>query len=231
MFPPRGHATEHAVLAVDGLLAPGIEAPLSFVARRGEIVGLTGQLGSGASAVVQAIAGHAADGGGADPGRRRGDHRARAMASSSVRRRLLLGRSQARRHLRDAVDPGEHLVPVAALGRRPRRLDLRAATNWRRPGRSLERFAIDTRRLDSPVATLSGGNQQKVAVGKWLGTEPRCCSSRSRRAGSTSVRGPRSTRRCASSARDGIASCVVVARTRRRCSASATRSPRSTAAG
>jgi ABC-type sugar transport system ATPase subunit len=35
-----------------------------------------------------------------------------------------------------------------------------------------ERFAIDVRRLTSAVGTLSGGNQQKVAVGKWLGTTP-----------------------------------------------------------
>ena len=35
------------------------------------------------------------------------------------------------------------------------------------------RFAIDVKRLNSLVGTLSGGNQQKVAVGKWLGAEPR----------------------------------------------------------
>jgi ABC-type sugar transport system ATPase subunit len=35
------------------------------------------------------------------------------------------------------------------------------------------RFAIDVKRMGSAVGTLSGGNQQKVAVGKWLGTEPR----------------------------------------------------------
>ena len=34
-------------------------------------------------------------------------------------------------------------------------------------------FAIDVKRLGAAVGALSGGNQQKVAVGKWLGTEPR----------------------------------------------------------
>ena len=62
---------------------------------------------------------------------------------------------------------------MAALGRRPRRLDLAAATSAAKAGEIAERFAIDAKRLGSAVGTLSGGNQQKVAVGKWLGTEPK----------------------------------------------------------
>jgi len=33
-------------------------------------------------------------------------------------------------------------------------------------------FAIDPDRINAPVGALSGGNQQKVALGKWLGTDP-----------------------------------------------------------
>ena len=39
-------------------------------------------------------------------------------------------------------------------------------------GSFAEKFAIKTRSLDSPVGTLSGGNQQKVALARWLATEP-----------------------------------------------------------
>jgi rhamnose transport system ATP-binding protein len=35
-----------------------------------------------------------------------------------------------------------------------------------------DRFSIKTRSLESPVGTLSGGNQQKVALARWLATDP-----------------------------------------------------------
>jgi len=39
-------------------------------------------------------------------------------------------------------------------------------------GRWADRLGVKRRRLADPVATLSGGNQQKVVLGKWLATEP-----------------------------------------------------------
>jgi rhamnose transport system ATP-binding protein len=40
-------------------------------------------------------------------------------------------------------------------------------------GRYAQRFAIKAASIDAPVETLSGGNQQKVALARWLATEPR----------------------------------------------------------
>ena len=64
------------------------------------------------------------------------------------------------------------------------------------------RFAIDVKRLGSAVGTLSGGNQQKVAVGKWLGAEPEGDAARGadarrrhRRAGRDLPAAPRPLRR------------------------------------
>ena len=36
----------------------------------------------------------------------------------------------------------------------------------------VERLAVKTPSIDTPVGQLSGGNQQKVAVARWLATEP-----------------------------------------------------------
>jgi rhamnose transport system ATP-binding protein len=37
----------------------------------------------------------------------------------------------------------------------------------------VERLAVKTPSIHAPVSTLSGGNQQKVALARWLTTEPR----------------------------------------------------------
>ncbi len=37
----------------------------------------------------------------------------------------------------------------------------------------VERLSVRCNNADQIVSTLSGGNQQKVVIGKWLGTEPR----------------------------------------------------------
>jgi ribose transport system ATP-binding protein len=172
MFPPRDTLTGDLLLEVDGLLAPGLDEPVSFVARRGEIVGLTGQLGSGASAVVQAIAGQlprtagtvAVDGEEITAQRHGAIVRSGVGYCSADRKRDGIF---ANRSIRENIS-SPWLRSVAGRGGWISR-----GEELRRAGEVAERFAIDTRRLGSPVGTLSGGNQQKVAVGKWLGTDPK----------------------------------------------------------
>jgi ABC-type sugar transport system ATPase subunit len=170
MFPARASGRGDKVLEVDGLNAPGLAEPVSFTAHAGEIVGLTGQLGSGASATAQAIAGRA------------------AAAEGSVR--LNGGELPLRSHaavLRGGVaycSPDRKRDGIF-FGRAIREnlsspwLGSVATNGWvvarresERAREIAERFAIDVKRLGSAVGTLSGGNQQKVAVGKWLGTTP-----------------------------------------------------------
>jgi ribose transport system ATP-binding protein len=172
MFPPRDTLTAEPLLEVDGLLAPGLDEPVSFGARRGEIVGLTGQLGSGASAVVQAIAGQVprtagtiAVGGEEITAQRHGEIvRGGVSYCSADRKRDGIF---ANRSIRENIS-SPWLRSVAGRGGWISRSD-----ELSRAGEIAARFAIDTDRLGSPVGTLSGGNQQKVAVGKWLGTEPK----------------------------------------------------------
>jgi ABC-type sugar transport system ATPase subunit len=170
MFPDRAPVADDAILEVDDLHAPGLAAPVTFHARRGEIVGLTGQLGSGASAALQAIAGRTE----------------RATGRAALRGQELPLASHARVLRRGvAYCSADRKRDGIFFGRAIREnlsspwLRSVASGGWVSARRERERasdiagrFAIDVKRLAYPVGTLSGGNQQKVAVGKWLGTTP-----------------------------------------------------------
>ncbi|MDY7557604.1 sugar ABC transporter ATP-binding protein [Cryobacterium sp. 10C3] len=59
LYPEHSHQFGPAVLETRGLKVPGINGEINLTVRRGEILGLTGQLGSGASEIMKAISGTA----------------------------------------------------------------------------------------------------------------------------------------------------------------------------
>jgi ribose transport system ATP-binding protein len=150
----------------------GVEKPsnASFVVRRGEVVGLAGLLGSGRSSIARVIAG-------IEP-----------ITEGEIR---IAGEPVTIANPRDAIDAGVALVPedrlrqgviaehsvasnmtLAVLDRLSRHTFVsknkaRALTDGQ-----IARLSIRTSSRDSAVRTLSGGNQQKVVIGKWLAAEP-----------------------------------------------------------
>ena len=172
MFPDRGTLGEETLLEVDGLLAPGLVSPVSFTLRRGEILGLTGQLGSGADIPVRALAGRVPrtagevrlEGEEVDARTQRASVRGGFGYCTADRKRDGIFANRAIRE--NLSSPWLNAVAnnfgwVSRRGERERAREIAG------------QFAIDVKRLESPVAALSGGNQQKVAVGKWLGTNPK----------------------------------------------------------
>jgi ribose transport system ATP-binding protein len=171
MFPARGAIAPGALLEVKDLRAPGLSEPVSFSVAPGEILGLTGQLGSGTSAVVEAIAGVTPPASGRVllageeiSLRSRAATLAKGVAYCSADRKhdgIFAGRS-----IRENLS-SPWIRTVAKAGWISQRGENEKAREI------AARFAIDVKRLNSFVGTLSGGNQQKVAVGKWLGASPR----------------------------------------------------------
>jgi ABC-type sugar transport system ATPase subunit len=154
------------LLRVENLSSPGRFENVSFTLRRGEVLGFAGLVGAGRSEIALAIFG-------LDP---------RATGKVFVRgRELPLGDINA------ALRAGIGLLPedrkrlglVLTMNCREntslavlRRLS-RAGFVRRKQERSLTREYVDrlrvkTPHLDAPVAGLSGGNQQKIALAKWL---------------------------------------------------------------
>ncbi|GIH96060.1 sugar ABC transporter ATP-binding protein [Planobispora siamensis] len=166
VFPPRRPepATGPEVLRVEGLTVPGVVSDVSFTVRAGEIVGLAGLVGSGRSEIIEAVYGARRSSGkivleGRPVRRGTADTVRRGMGLAPEERKaqaLLLDQSVARN------------ITLAGLGRYAR-------FGWidRRREAAEARALIETLDIrpgdpDRPVKTLSGGNQQKAVLARWL---------------------------------------------------------------
>lgn len=162
-----------AGLWVDGLHGPGLADPVSFEVQPGEIVALCGLVGSGVRRVTQLIGGAATpDGGEVTLGGRvlplGVPHALAASGCAYVPGDLdgegVIGGLSIRENLFVADEPGLGDGPgYLRLPRRERALARSVVKRFGvRPGHDVERM----------VATLSGGNRQKVVVGRAMRRQP-----------------------------------------------------------
>lgn len=157
------------VLRVENLSSPGRFQNVSFSVRAGEVLGVAGLIGAGRSEVAQAVFG-------LDPD---------ATGEVWVKgKKLPLG------NLRAALDAGMGLLPedrkrlglvlsmncrentsLAVLERLVRFGFIRSDEEKSLAKRYSDRLRVKTPSMEAPIAGLSGGNQQKIALAKWLARE------------------------------------------------------------
>jgi ABC-type sugar transport system ATPase subunit len=165
----RGGERGETLLRVRGLTRPGHSASISFELRAGEILGLGGLIGSGRTEIARMLAGADPIGGGEIEARGR---RVRIRSPRHARRAgivllpedrrnegLVLGFS-VRENITLASLADNRVTPFLPM---PSRAKERASTN-----RMIERLDIRTQGPEAQVSTLSGGNQQKVVLARWL---------------------------------------------------------------
>jgi rhamnose transport system ATP-binding protein len=166
------HRAGDVVLRVRDLARTGAFSGVSFDVRRGEVLGLAGLVGAGRTDVALALFGVAP----AEAGTVELD--GEPVELGSPRQALERGiayLSEDRRHvglsLPQSVTANITLPSLrryaSRLGLVDRRAERVAADGFR------ERLRIRTPGLNQPVGLLSGGNQQKTMLAKWLNTEPR----------------------------------------------------------
>ncbi len=166
---PEGHPIRLEVreLCYQG----GPETPVSLAVRGGEIVGMAGLVGAGRTELAEALFG-------LRPllrGEVRLDGRPVSIRSPSdaIAAGLLLAPEDRRQYglvLEESVQDNlglPNLDQNSRLGLVSRRRESDMAR------RLCERLRVRTLRLSQPVGLLSGGNQQKVVLGKWLARQPR----------------------------------------------------------
>ncbi|CDM60730.1 MULTISPECIES: sugar ABC transporter ATP-binding protein [Rhizobium] len=166
MFPKRQVELGEEVLKVQALSAPNRFNNISFSLRRGEVLGITGLLGSGAKDIVRTLFGL-------------------QQAASGVIE--IAGKTAQPRNPVQAVDRQLGLVPedrrghgvgldlslsenitLSSLARYTRFGFLEGRRERADTDDLIKRLQIKTAGRDTLVRTLSGGNQQKVAIAKWL---------------------------------------------------------------
>lgn len=163
--------SEKPTLRVEGLCQRGFFQDISFEVFPGEILGITGQLGSGRTELAKALFGIGKTTGGI------------------IR---IHGEQQRFRSIQDAMKVGIGYVPEDRLTeglfmRRSLTDNFSAATIDRKKTRHglvdfkkmtseavrrIGELNINAKSINVSANTFSGGNQQRIVIGKWLATEP-----------------------------------------------------------
>ncbi len=169
-FTTASTATGKVMLEVRDLRGRGQEAGASFVLHEGEVLGIAGLLGSGRSLLARMLFGLEQPESGSIAVRGRETRIGTPEAAKALKMALI---PEDRRReglvLQHSVQENIELPILAKLGRSifVDRLASRRVTE-----RLIERLAIRTSGPDAPANSLSGGNQQKIVIGKWLASEP-----------------------------------------------------------
>ena len=167
--PSRPQAGE-VVLEVKDVSAVNGIAGINLTVRAGEIVGLSGLVGSGRSEVARAIFG--ADRVTAGEIRLFGQPLAGSTYDAARRGMALIPENRKTQGLAPARSVADNIVLAGLRKLFPSGIFLpRKAMQAARA--VVDKLRIATPSLQRAVATLSGGNQQKVVVGKWLNADAR----------------------------------------------------------
>lgn len=171
LFPKVEAAAGALLLEVEGLGRGDAFQDVAFSVRAGEIVGFAGLVGAGRTEVARVLFGIDR----ADAGVVRLDGRPVAFANPSAALRAGIAYVPEDRHQDGLVLdlPIAENVTLPILPRLFPRLFVRNAREREVAARYAERFNVRATGVDQLVAALSGGNQQKVVLAKWLATEPR----------------------------------------------------------
>jgi rhamnose transport system ATP-binding protein len=167
--PPTG---AREVLAIDRVSCRASRiADVSLRVKAGEIVGLAGLVGAGRTELAHVLFGLTP----ADSGTITIDGRAGAIRTpaDAVARGIAYVPEDRRQHGVIGAMSVAANTTLAALARVTRRGLLDRRRERETAAAFVQRFAIRTTSLEAPVGTLSGGNQQKVALARWLATAPR----------------------------------------------------------
>jgi ribose transport system ATP-binding protein len=165
-------AWDSEVLRVDSLCRRGKADRASFVLHRGEVLGFYGLVGSGRTELARILIGEEP----MDSGALfiRGEPATVRSVEDALRRHRIGYVTENRKEegllLHDSIETNLTMGVWSRLrGTFTRRIDPRACAAT--ADRYITSLGVKTRSRETPVGNLSGGNQQKVSIGKWLAAD------------------------------------------------------------
>ena len=171
LYPPKQGKNGDVILSLEDVSYRSVVRNISLTLRRGEILGLAGLVGSGRTETALTIFGITP----ASSGRILIDGKPVTITSPEAARDLGIAYVPEDRGHQGLIRPQsiEENIALANLRRLMRGFLMDAARITAEARNAISRFGIRARGPEQPVRQLSGGNQQKVVLGKWLATNPR----------------------------------------------------------
>ena len=171
VFPKQEVAIGEPVLTVSGYRHPTEFEDIGFSLRRGEILGFYGLVGAGRSEFMQALFGITRPAAGAV----RIDDEIAVIRSPSeaVKQGIVYVPEERGTQGTITAMPIFENVTLPSLSKVSRRGFVRMAEEFSLAREYTGRLDLRAASLDQPVGNLSGGNQQKVVIAKWLATQPK----------------------------------------------------------
>ena len=169
VFPEKAVAGDEIALEVEHLSVSGLLEDVSLFVRKGEVLGIAGLVGAGRTELAEAIMGLRRKSGGTIRllGRTYTDYTTREIVDAGLGylsedrqgRGLILG---------FGIDKNVTLISLDAYAR----LFIDTRKEGRSAARYVDQFSVQAAAMRSELRYLSGGNQQKVYLAKWMDTEP-----------------------------------------------------------
>lgn len=171
LFPKQEATIGDVALKVENLTLDGVFENVSFELRQGEILGMAGLVGAGRTDVARAIFGVEPPTGG------RIEVEGKAVSISSPQQAIDLGLALVPedRQLHGLIPPMNIVANISLpmLGSFARRGWLRPRQERDAAFQAAQQMEVRANNIWQRARELSGGNQQKVVLAKWLSTKPR----------------------------------------------------------
>lgn len=170
-YPERDTKIGQERLKVEGLSCKGSFENISFSVKQGEILGVAGLMGAGRTEIMEAIFGF------------------RTTQKGQI---TMDGKVMSIRSPYDAIQAGIGFITedrkskglvldlsvrenfsLTNLGKISKNSIISRSAEWSLADEMIEKLHVKTSGREQTVKSLSGGNQQKVVIGKWLGINPK----------------------------------------------------------